>query len=146
MKRTSWWTGTTAPIDYGPCVAVEGDPAPVWAAPRATACPAPISALSLTGTPVLAREATGAYVVQLQRLLKVTPVTGFFGRVTESAVTKLQTARGLPVTGTTTAATWAAVRTPAPVAAPPPVPTASPSWRPARCRPPWATGSAPGTR
>ncbi len=125
MKRTSWWTGTTGRIDYGPCVAVEGDPAPIWSAPRDTACPAPISALSLTGTPLLAPESSGAYVVQLQRLLKVTPVTGFFGPITASAVTKLQTARGLPVTGTTTPATWAAVRNPLATTTPP-APTAQP--------------------
>ncbi len=128
MKHTSWWTGNTGSVDYGPCVAVEGDPAPTWTAPRATPCPAPMSAMSLTGTPVLARESTGAYVIQLQRLLKVTPVTGFFGPITESAVTKLQTARGLPVTGTTTPATWAAVRNPlAPATTPPPpAPSAQP--------------------
>ena len=125
MKRTSWWTGNTGSIDYGPCVAVEGDPAPKWTAPRATPCPAPISAMSLTGTPLLARESTGAYVVQLQRLLKVTPVTGFFGPITESAVTKLQTDRGLPVTGTTTPATWAAARNPL-ATSPPPAPDAQP--------------------
>ena len=127
MQRTSWWTGNTGSVDYGPCVAVEGDPAPKWTAPRATPCPTPISAMSLTGTPLLARESTGAYVVQLQRLLKVTPVTGFFGPITESAVTKLQTDRGLPVTGTTTPTTWAAARNPlAPAATPPPAPTAQP--------------------
>jgi peptidoglycan hydrolase-like protein with peptidoglycan-binding domain len=125
MKQTSWWTGTTGRVDYGPCVAVEGNPAPPWSAPRATPCPTPISALSLTGTPLLARESTGAYVVQLQRLLQVTPVTGFFGPITQSAVTKLQTARGLPVTGTTTPATWAAVRNPL-ATTPPPAPTAQP--------------------
>ena len=125
MKRTSWWTGNTGSIDYGPCVAVEGDPAPKWSAPRATPCPTPISAMSLTGTPLLARESTGAYVVQLQRLLKVTPVTGFFGPITESAVTKLQTDRGLPVTGTTTPATWAAARNPL-ATSPPPAPDAQP--------------------
>ncbi len=125
MKRTSWWTGNTGSIDYGPCVAVEGDPAPKWSAPRATPCPTPISAMSLTGTPLLARESSGAYVVQLQRLLKVTPVTGFFGPITESAVTKLQTDRGLPVTGTTTPATWAAARNPL-ATSPPPAPDAQP--------------------
>jgi peptidoglycan hydrolase-like protein with peptidoglycan-binding domain len=125
MKRTSWWTGNTGSVDYGPCVAVEGDPAPKWTAPRATPCPAPISAMSLTGTPLLARESTGAYVVQLQRLLKVTPVTGFFGPITETAVTRLQTDRGLPVTGTTTPATWAAARNPL-ATSPPPAPDAQP--------------------
>ena len=111
-KRTSWWTGNFGAVDYGPCVAVEGDPAPVWKAPRSTPCPPPISAMSLTGTPLLAKESTGAYVVQLQRLLNVTPVTGYFGPITYTALSKFQSARGLAVTATTTPATWAALRNP----------------------------------
>lgn len=122
MARTSWWTGKAAPIDYGPCVTVEGQPAPAWSRPRAEQCPAPASAMDLNGSPLLAREATGPYVVQLQRLLEVTPVTGFFGPLTEGAVKRVQQAAGLAVTGTTTPATWAAVR--AGGAAPPPVPVA----------------------
>ena len=110
MKRSSWWTGKAADVDYGPCVEVEGVPASPWSSPRPTPCPTPISAMSLTGTPVLARESTGPYVVQLQRLLSVSPVTGFFGPITEAAVIALQKAKGLRQTGTTTAATWAAAR------------------------------------
>ena len=45
--------------------------------------------MTLTGTPLLARDATGAYVVQLQRLLSVTPVTGFFGPITAAALTRV---------------------------------------------------------
>ena len=123
MKRTSWWTGKAAAIDYGPCVSVEGNPAPRWTAPRSTPCPAPISAMSLTGTPLLGRDSTGAYVLQLQRLLSVTPVTGFFGPITETALIAYQNAHGLPATGTTTPATWAAVRSAAPAV---PAPTTQP--------------------
>jgi peptidoglycan hydrolase-like protein with peptidoglycan-binding domain len=119
-KRTSWWTGKAVGPDYGPCVPVEGNPAPAWTSPRATPCPTPVDAMTLTGTPLLAREATGAYVTQLQRLLSVTPVTGFFGPITEAALRAFQKARGLPVTATTTPATWAAVRG---QAAPPPAPS-----------------------
>ena len=110
MKRTSWWTGKAAGIDYGPCVKVEGEPAAPWSSPRSTPCPDPVSAMSLTGTPLLQRESTGAYVIQLQRLLSVEPVTGFYGPITEAAVRTLQKARGLDVTGTTTDPTWAAAR------------------------------------
>jgi len=109
-KRTSWWTGKAAAIDYGPCVKVEGDEAAPWSGPRPTPCPEPVSAMSLTGTPLLQRESTGAYVVQLQRLLSVEPVTGYFGPITEEAVRTLQKGRGLEVTGTTTDRTWAAAR------------------------------------
>ena len=124
MARTSWWTGKAAPIDYGPCIEVEGQPADPWKAPRATECPAPISAMTLTGSPLLEREDTGPYVTQLQRLLSVSPVSGYFGPITESAVRALQQRAGLPVTGTTTPATWVAARggTPAPAPSPPPDP------------------------
>ena len=125
MKRTSWWTGKAAAIDYGPCVKVEGDEAAPWSGPRSTPCPEPVSAMSLTGTPLLQRDSTGPYVLQLQRLLSVEPVTGFFGPITEEAVRALQKARGLEVTGTTTDRTWAAARSGATPPPPPPPPATS---------------------
>jgi peptidoglycan hydrolase-like protein with peptidoglycan-binding domain len=123
-KRTSFWTGKASEIDYGPCIQVEGGTAAPWSGPRRSPCPAPASAMSLTGTPLLGPESAGPYVVQLQRLLSVTPVTGFFGPITHSAVKQLQKRRGLPVTGTTTPATWEAARS---QAAPAPVPQPAPT-------------------
>jgi peptidoglycan hydrolase-like protein with peptidoglycan-binding domain len=118
MKRTSWWTGKAAAVDYGPCAEIEGMPAPAWKAPRSTPCPAPIDPDTLTGTPLLKQGDTSAYVLQLQHLLSVTPDTGYFGPITYSAVVDFQKAHGLAVTGTTTEETWKAVRgapdTPAP--------------------------------
>lgn len=109
-KRTSWWTGRAPAVDYGPCVAVEGTMAPAWSGPRATPCPPPVSADSLTGTPLLAQGDSSPYVIQLQRLLGVTPVTGYFGPITHSALVGFQQTHGLAVTGTTTTETWSAVR------------------------------------
>ena len=125
MKRTSWWTGRAAVVDYGPCRAVAGMPAPVYSGPRSTPCPVPVDPSSLTGTPLLTQGDTSPYVTQLQRLLAVTPVTGFFGPITHTALLTFQKAHGLDATGTTTPATWAAVRNqsaaPAPAPAPAPV-------------------------
>ena len=141
MQRTSWWTGESAAVDFGPCTRVQGAPAPAWSGPRGLPCeaprnparptsptsptspPSPTSPTSPTGSPLLAREATGPDVVALQRLLSVTPVSGYFGPVTEGAVKALQQRAGLPVSGTTTEATWAAARrvvaaVPAPAPAP----------------------------
>ncbi len=119
--RTSWWTGKAVGPDYGPCVQIQGNLAPPWSGPRATPCPTPVDPMTLTGAPLLARDATGAYVVQLQRLLSVTPVTGLFGPITQAALTAFQKAHGLPVTATTTPATWSALRGGA-AASPPPAP------------------------
>jgi len=141
MKRTSWWTGKASATDYGPCVEVQGQPAAPWSGPRTSPCPAPVSAMTLTGTPLLSRGSTGAYVVQLQKLLSVEPVTGFFGPLTEGAVTALQKRAGLPVTGTTTPATWVAARSgtsatpsPQPPAAQPPTTSTAARALPARMR------------
>lgn len=117
-RSTSWWTGAAGPVDYGPCPGTDGSPAPVWTAPQLTPCPPPIDPMTLTGTPLLAQNATGGYVTQLQRLLAVTPVTGFFGPITATALTTFQTVHGLQPTATTTAETWAALRAAA-AAAPP---------------------------
>ena len=125
MKRTSWWTGRAAEVDYGPCRAVAGMPAPAYSGPRSTPCPEPVDPSSLTETPLLKQGDTSPYVIQLQRLLSVTPVTGFFGPITDTALLTFQKAHGLDATGTTTPATWAAVRSqsaaPAPAPAPGPV-------------------------
>ena len=122
-KRTSWWTGKAVGPDYGPCVQVQGNPAPPWSGPRATPCPTPVDPMTLTGTPLLGRDATGAYVTQLQRLLAVTPVTGFFGPITEAALTAFQKSNGLSATATTTPATWRALRGQSASAPPPPAPS-----------------------
>jgi peptidoglycan hydrolase-like protein with peptidoglycan-binding domain len=141
MKATSFWTGTAAPTDYGPCRTYVGLPVEKYSAPRTTpTCPAPVAVMSLTGSPVLAKGATGPYVVQLQTRLKIM-ADGVFGSATAAALTAFQTAHGLPATGSTDDATWGALRTPVvtpqaetpPVVTPVPVapkPTTSPSPKP----------------
>ena len=127
MKRTSWWTGKVAPVDYGPCPAIEGEMAAKYAGPRATPCPAPTPLASLAGTPLLQRNSTGPYVKQLQRLLSVTPVSGFFGPVTDAALRAFQKTHHLDVSGKTYGGTWVALRsvaTATPPAQPAPTPPA----------------------
>jgi peptidoglycan hydrolase-like protein with peptidoglycan-binding domain len=128
--RSSWWTGSATPTDFGPCPAIEGELAPVWSAPRLTPCPAPTPIISLTGTPVLAQGATGPYVRQLQMLLKVSPVSGFFGPVTDAALRAYQTSQGMPVTGSTSEALWVALRAAPPIATPAPRPVPAPKPKP----------------
>ena len=124
MKATSFWTGEVAPVDYGPCRQYIGLPAATYSVPRTSgACPAPVSVMTLTGSPALAQGATGPYVAQLQTRLKIA-ADGVFGTKTTAALTAFQTANGLPATGRTDEPTWARLR--APVAVPAPVATPAP--------------------
>jgi peptidoglycan hydrolase-like protein with peptidoglycan-binding domain len=143
MKRTSWWTGKTAPVDYGPCPAIEGEMAAKYAAPRATPCPAPTPVASLAGTPLLQRDSTGPYVKQLQRLLSVTPVSGLFGPVTDAALRAFQKSQRLAVSGKTDGGTWAALRAAAPVTPPAPPVTPAPPARPAPTPPATSASVSP---
>ena len=130
MKETSFWTGTAAATDYGPCRTYVGLPAAPYAAPRTTAsCPPAIAPMTLTESPLLAQGATGPYVAQLQTWLKVA-VDGVFGPRTAQALVAFQTSAGLPATGTTDPATWVRLRTPAPTATPTPTPMATPTAAP----------------
>jgi len=54
----------------------------------------------------LAYGSTGTAVQAVQRALRVTPVSGWFGPVTRAAVTAFQAAHHLPVTGAVDAVTW----------------------------------------
>jgi peptidoglycan hydrolase-like protein with peptidoglycan-binding domain len=127
MKRTSWWTGKAAATDYGPCVAIQGDLAPKYTAARYTPCPTPISYMSLTGKPVLKRDSTGGYVRQLQTLLRVKPVSGWFGPTTDTALRAYQSSHGIRPTGKTWGKTWDALRSGAPAVSSPTTSTPSAS-------------------
>ena len=82
-----------------------GASGPVTAGGSASAAaPAPASA-----RPALSYGSTGEAVLVVQRALHVTPVSGWFGPVTRTAVAAFQTGRGLPVTGVVDPATWAAL-------------------------------------
>lgn len=65
------------------------------------------------GWPLLARRAKGDQVIWLQQHLASedasVSVDGVFGTQTDTALRNFQTARGLPATGTTDAATWEAL-------------------------------------
>jgi hypothetical protein len=93
----SWWSWQATPE---PTWAVLGEPPP---APAAVADP---------GWPALGKGAKGDQVLWLQQHLTQTypevTATARFDAATIAAVQALQTARGLPVTGTTDTATWAA--------------------------------------
>jgi hypothetical protein len=51
MQRTSWWTGAVAPIEYGPCIEVQGRLAdPYGSAINLKPCPEPKATVSAAST------------------------------------------------------------------------------------------------
>jgi peptidoglycan hydrolase-like protein with peptidoglycan-binding domain len=132
MKATSFWTGSAAPVDYGPCRMYVGLPAAKYSAPRTTAtCPPPISPMTLTESPELQSGSTGPYVAQLQTRLGLT-ADGVFGSKTAQAVAAFQMSHGLAATGRTDAETWIRLRAQVPA---PPVPSPTVTTSPAPARP-----------
>lgn len=129
--RTSWWTGTVAQTDYGPCPLVAGQLAPKYTQPRFTPCPPPAPATPPTPSPVpspkadttkpsplagyydtvLSKGSRGSAVKALQAALEMPTRyhTGYFGNITKSEVVKFQKAHGLPATGVVRSATWKAL-------------------------------------
>ncbi|MCA1995554.1 MAG: peptidoglycan-binding protein [Coleofasciculus sp. S288] len=83
-----------------------------------------------TGT-VLQRGSRGSAVTQLQTKLRTAgffngPITGYYGRLTQDAVSRFQRARGLRVDGVAGSNTLLALGNTAPVASNPPVTTSPP--------------------
>lgn len=109
MKRTSFWTGKAAPVDYGTCRQWTEVPAAPYRGPRASPCPPPATVMTLLGTPVLRAGGTGAYVGQLQKLLGIS-VDGQFGAHTAACLVAFQRAHRLSPSGATDSATWTALR------------------------------------
>jgi cell wall-associated NlpC family hydrolase len=112
------------------------EPAPGPSAPTdpapAPAAPTPEQAAASRPVLTAGRGPGDPAVVFVQRYLRVSPATGFFGKLTTGAVRAYQAGLVLPVTGTVDAATWEAILTgrtvpPAPptppVPAPPTIPT-----------------------
>lgn len=109
--RTSFWTGTAAAEDYGPCRPYAGQPAPIWTHPNPTPCANPPALpASLKKAKRLWRGSTGTNVIRVQKKLKVKSEAGFFGAATAKAVSKYQKRKHLPRTGVVDAATWYALK------------------------------------
>jgi len=79
------------------------------AATAAKAKPKDKPAAYAAAAPVLKTGDRGEAVKVLQKALRVKPTSGYFGPVTRIAVTRLQKANALEVTGTVDAATWTVI-------------------------------------
>jgi peptidoglycan hydrolase-like protein with peptidoglycan-binding domain len=117
MKRTSFWSGKVAGVDYGPC----RESGLNWAAPytraRTTPCPSAARAVAPAGASallktlttysgmVLRRGDSGPVVRAVQQAVGTT-ADGSFGPITAAAVSSWQTAHGLAANGVVTADTW----------------------------------------
>ncbi|MBL8931766.1 MAG: peptidoglycan-binding protein [Kineosporiaceae bacterium] len=120
MRRTSFWTGTVAPTDYGPCAPADLNWAARYSAARPSPCPPhptltpplgaspTLAALVRYGGARLAPGSSGVIVRTVQSTLGLTP-DGAYGPATTAAVTAFQRARRLNVTGITDPATWRAL-------------------------------------
>lgn len=136
---TSWWSGTVAPTDYGPCVpdgfmaaptvagrAVNPTPCPSHVSPAAlpAAASAALGTLPSWSGATLTTGSRGPVVTALQTVLGVT-ADGSFGAMTTAALQAFQNAHGLAATGVTDLATWGALLgSPPIVAAATPAPAA----------------------
>jgi peptidoglycan hydrolase-like protein with peptidoglycan-binding domain len=98
--RTSFWDGTVAVQDYGPCRPLRGEPAPLHdpSAPSTQRCPPP-PGVDGGSVPPLWRGSRSPQVLAVQRGLGVPGANGFFGPATSRAVAGYQRRTGLPVTG-----------------------------------------------
>jgi peptidoglycan hydrolase-like protein with peptidoglycan-binding domain len=149
--RTSFWTGSVAAVDYGPCRPAEFNWAPPYSGPRATPCPAHATVRAPRGAPSvaaglfaasgarLAPGSTGPLVSSLQRALHLA-ADGSFGPVTATALSAFRTSHALPAGQVVDAPTWRALLKafsngtwvpPAPTPSPAPSPTPTPSPTPA---------------
>jgi Putative peptidoglycan binding domain len=117
MKRTSFWSGKVAAVDYGPC----RESGLNWAAPytgaRTIPCPSAARAVAPAGASALLRTLTtysgmvlrrgdsGPVVRAVQQAVGTT-VDGSFGPMTAAAVSSWQSAHGVRASGVVTADTW----------------------------------------
>lgn len=124
-------TGVTVPIS-----------APV-SAPKPTTTPAPVTTTPAPAPSTTAPAYPGVYlqlgssnssVTLVQQELGVTPATGYFGSVTQAAVTAYQRAHALEADGQVGPQTWASIFGTAPPATTPPSSTPAPPAYPAIVR------------
>ena len=120
MGRTSFWSKTVAPADYGPCRPADLNWAPAVSGPRAKPCPSyfpvgvpsgaspTLAALVRYSGATVSSGSRGPVVRALQAGLGL-GVDGAYGAQTAAAVSSLQRSAGLRASGRMDAETWRAL-------------------------------------
>jgi peptidoglycan hydrolase-like protein with peptidoglycan-binding domain len=120
-KRTSFWTGTVAANDYGPCRVADLNYAAPYAGMNSAKCPSYTAVAAPAGSSAayaglvkfsgaeLRTGYTGKPVAALQTALGITPANGTFGPATTAAVLAFKAAHRLPSTALVDATTWRAL-------------------------------------
>lgn len=121
MGRTSYWTNSVAPVDYGPCRPADLNWAAGYSTPRPIPCPryATVTAPSGASTQLkslvtrsgmqLRSGMSGSAVTVLQQAIGVSPATGYFGTTTTARLKAWQSAHALDANGVTWHSTWRAL-------------------------------------
>jgi len=113
--RTSFWDGTPAPVDYGPCRVFQNEPAPLHhrTQPNRQPCgyPPRLTRTSAKPGPRLWRGSQSKEVLAVQKALGVPGANGFFGPATMRAVLAYQQRKDLPASGAVDTLTRAALVT-----------------------------------
>ena len=119
MRHTSYWTGTVASPDYGPCRVPELTWAPPYTTARSTSCPDVPMPVVPTGASALTRQliplsgmllrpgSSGAPVAVVNQRFGVAGTS--WTASTTSAVQAFQSSARVPVTGVVDVATWRAM-------------------------------------
>ncbi|MFP5282971.1 MAG: peptidoglycan-binding domain-containing protein, partial [Actinomycetes bacterium] len=121
MGRTSFWSKRVVGVDYGPCRPADLN----WAASRTTPNPRPcprhprvqsprgasstLKTLTAYSGQVYTIGSRGSGVRAVQKVLKVSPRSGYYGPVTTAAMKKWQQAHRLKATGHVDHSTWRAL-------------------------------------
>ena len=120
LARTGRVTRSTWRALFAAAAATPAKPAPAPEPPPVAQTPEQAAA----GRPALARGMGPGdpAVIYVQRFLRVSPDSGYFGTLTTAAVTAYQAGLGLPVSGAVDDATWSAILAGRTVPVPPPAP------------------------
>ncbi len=133
-QETSFWTGKTSLLDFGPCARYAGHPAPLRTGPNLHPCPPALASPVVVDKPMFWYGASSVSIKLAQARLGL-PLDGSFGSRTRQAVLDYQRSNGLPITGALDPVTWAKLVPATVVKRVVPTPTPTPTTTPTTPKP-----------